>query len=557
MYMFLRNNVEHYYNFNKNILVTIILVLFIRLLLKKSPKKYTYYLWFVVIIRMLFPISIKSIFSIYNAEKIITPIINNTTINKIINITQPQYYTNALNVYKELNGYGYGTIPGYEIVRESSHADIGVLWLFGLAALIAYSIGTYIDVKKDCKTAIKLKDNIYQSDKFSSPFVIGYIQSKIIIPFNLDEQSQRIIIEHEQLHLKRKDNITRLLFYILAIFYWMNPFVWVAYHLFIKDMEMSCDEYVLSNKKEDNKTYSYTLVSIASNQKIVMPKPLAFGENSIKERIKNILSWKEPNKKKIIFGLLLSVYCLVAFTTDPTDQKKVMDLINENTNNIKKVIVENEKTNDIQNEYTIEFDSWIQLRDIKKILNSIEISNLKIDSKRNQILTTLTIFDEHSNKIELYFTENYDECILNVNGNKTTYKVKNTEFTKETLQTVINYRTISFDAGLLNEDIPNSYYDLSEIKIFAKKIIDEHVSESQSSISITIENGYYGFRTNHIIEKDKITFISLDDENILVFNINEIDGKYELIFNESESYVIYDDLLERLRILNFKEDMWY
>ena len=154
----------------------------------------------IVIIRMIFPISIKSIFSVYNLEKVITPVISNATINQIINIAQPQYYSNAINA-NEIIGATFIDIPGYNIMFD--YISLTTLWLFGVVGILAYSISTYIDLKLNLKSSIKLRDNIYQSDNFTSPFVIGYIKPKIIIPFNLEKQAQRIIIEHEQLHIKR------------------------------------------------------------------------------------------------------------------------------------------------------------------------------------------------------------------------------------------------------------------------------------------------------------------------------------------------------------------
>ena len=555
LYEILRNSIEHIYNYNKNVLVTILLVIFIRMLLRKSPKKYSYYLWIIVIIRMIFPISIQSIFSIYNLEKVITPIINNNTINQIITITQPQYYTNALNAYENLNAYG--EIPGFEIIRQSSYVDISVIWLFGMVAFIVFAIGTYIDVKRNIKTAIKLKDNIYQSDNFTSPFVIGFIKPKIIIPYNLEEQTQRIILEHEQLHIKRKDYLIRIIFYVLAIIYWINPFVWVAYHLFIKDMEMSCDEYVLSNNNEINKTYSYTLLHIASNQQISMPRPLAFGENAIKERVKNVLHWKQPNKKTILLSICLCLYCLLAFTTDPTNQKKLSNLIVKNgISDIKQVNIEIDKLPNNSEYYLLEIDSYLHLRDINKILNLIEINDISIQPSNKEVLTTLTILVEELNELKISFTEEYDECIFNLNGKSSSYKVINKEFTKEVLNSAVNYEKMRFEAAMEREDMPNHYYDHSRIVIREKNTMGEYVDEEYASIGISIGSFYYGHSCKYVLEKNKLTLYSLVDDSIFVFYIYEVEGSYQLIFNELESNVIENDMLERLKILVFEEEIW-
>ena len=94
--------------------------------------------------------------------------------------------------------------------------------------------------------AVRLQGNIYQCDEIATPFVMGLFHSKIYIPYRLQEEEQQYIIAHEKYHIRRGDNYIKLIAFLLCCLHWINPLVWISYHLMIRDMEMSCDEHVLA-----------------------------------------------------------------------------------------------------------------------------------------------------------------------------------------------------------------------------------------------------------------------------------------------------------------------
>ena len=109
--------------------------------------------------------------------------------------------------------------------------------------------------------------------------------------------AQEYVIAHEQTHLARRDNLAKILGYVVLILHWFNPLVWLAFKLFVTDMEMSCDESVIRNSKEDiRKEYSRSLLEL-SIEKSTLGVPMAFAEGNPKERIKNVM---KSNTKKII-----------------------------------------------------------------------------------------------------------------------------------------------------------------------------------------------------------------------------------------------------------------
>ena len=328
-------------------------------------------------------------------------------------------------------------------------------------------------------------------------------------------------------------------------------------------MEMSCDEYVCANYKDINKTYSYTLLHVASHQQISLPKPLAFGENSIKERVKNILHFKQPNKKTILLSLCLCVYCLLAFTTDPTNQKKINHLLNDyNINSIKQVEIINYYTN--YEPRTIEtslIESWYHLSKIELLFNYIEISDQTIQPSNKMIDSEFKILGENNQKIILKFVEDYTECIVESSENSKSYKIKNDKLAIERL-----YRAQDYNRVYL---YPKNQFDLNQGKygnnnqiglLEKQEYLDVKFEERYAYLQIKqlYDEYYYSIDCTYSFDENKLTMVSEEDANIIVFNIIENKGEYEFILNENESNIIYEDLLESLKLFVFTDkNPWY
>ena len=113
----------------------------------------------------------------------------------------------------------------------------------------------------------------------------------------MTESEKIYIIEHEKVHIKRKDYVTKIIAFLILIIHWFNPIMWISFILMTRDMEMSCDERVMKNLGEDIKTnYSYSLLNLAVNKGNTFNIPLSFSENNIKSRIENVLNYKKPKK---------------------------------------------------------------------------------------------------------------------------------------------------------------------------------------------------------------------------------------------------------------------
>ena len=76
------------------------------------------------------------------------------------------------------------------------------------------------------------------------------------MPFRLAEKERQFVLMHERYHIKRKDYLVKRAAFMLVIVHWFNPLVWLAFCLMSADMEISCDEKVISKlsmemRKED------------------------------------------------------------------------------------------------------------------------------------------------------------------------------------------------------------------------------------------------------------------------------------------------------------------
>lgn len=305
--------------------IVIVLVLLARLPLKKAPKIFSYALWAVVLFRLVCPVSFSSEFSllgIFNAP----PAINGTVAYipaDIVHTEYPQVNLSLPAVSEAINN----TLPQGEEQLVADPLEVLVsmatpLWLLGIAAMLIYSMISLIRLRRKLIGAVCLRDNIYLADHVSTPFVTGVFRPKIFLPSTISEQEQSYIILHEQTHIRRLDHIIKMVAFLALAVHWFNPLVWAVFVCAVKDMEMSCDEHVLKQIGFDIKgAYSTSLLSLATGRRLISGSPLAFGEDTIKGRIKNIMNFKKPAVWVTVVLVLLVSALSIGFAVDQANVK--------------------------------------------------------------------------------------------------------------------------------------------------------------------------------------------------------------------------------------------
>ena len=323
----------------------ILVVLLARLMLKKSPKVISYALWSIVLFRLVCPFSFESRFSFVPTQIPTTPEFENySLLDKDISFGSAA--SAALSAVGDAANGGLGVLHVYLEPATSeersytfaSHSDIWILfgkyiWVAGIAALLIYSIISLLRLRSKLVGAVKWHGNIYFADRIPSPFVLGIVRPKIYLPSALSEDEQEYILLHEQTHIRRLDYIFKIAAFFALVVHWFNPLVWVAYVLFIRDMEMSCDESVMKNMDTDiRQKYSASLLSLATGRRIIAGTPLAFGEGDTKSRIKNVMSYKKPAFWVIAASIILAALISVGLLTNSnstTVKNKVLDYLHE------------------------------------------------------------------------------------------------------------------------------------------------------------------------------------------------------------------------------------
>ncbi|MBQ4370482.1 MAG: hypothetical protein II784_05715, partial [Oscillospiraceae bacterium] len=201
-------------------------------------------------------------------------------------------------------------------------ADIAMLaWCLGMAVMLVYAVVTCVRLRRELLGAEKVDKNVYASVNVDSPFIFGIIRPRIYIPAGLEGETRELALRHEAYHMKRLDHIAKPLAYLLLTLHWFNPLCWLSFFLMSRDMEMSCDEKVLSELGGSRKEYSSALLALGEEKRFPKPSPLNFGGSDIKTRIKNILRWSRPKAVITVIALVICLAALAACAMNPNPAK--------------------------------------------------------------------------------------------------------------------------------------------------------------------------------------------------------------------------------------------
>lgn len=298
--------------------IVILVIVAARLILKRSPKVFSYALWAIVLFRLLIPVSIPSQVSMIPDA----PVVSGAVVNSALPEIEFQTIRDMeQNYYESQKAHSEDSVRVY-ISRSMEPMDyLPILWLAGIVCMTFFSGLSYWRIRKKIRIAVPLRDNIRIADDIKSPFVIGFFRPKIYLPNHLGSREQEYIILHEQHHIRRFDHIIKVLAFLALTVHWFNPLVWVAFGLACKDMEMSCDEAVIRKLGgEVRADYSASLLTLATGRRIIAGMPLAFGEGDTKGRIRNLAKWRKPAVWVMIVAALLCVVLAVSLLTDPAKQ---------------------------------------------------------------------------------------------------------------------------------------------------------------------------------------------------------------------------------------------
>ena len=292
----------------------ILVLLALRPLLKKAPRRFSCLLWGLVAVRLALPFSFESRVSMVPQAA-----------------AAPQKIAQALNP-GQMNWVSPAALAANPLPAAEAAAPafspatlIPLVWGLGIAAMLLYAAISYFRLYRQVRISAPAGKRVYRCDTISTPFILGTVNPKIFLPSDLDEKTAVSVLAHEQAHLRRGDHLWKPLGYVLLSIYWFNPLCWVAYFLFCRDVEQACDEAVIDRMDtQQKKDYSAALLACAAPNRLQVC-PLAFAEVGVKQRIAGVLNYRKPKFWVVTLAALLCVSLTAGLLTDPVKATKAED----------------------------------------------------------------------------------------------------------------------------------------------------------------------------------------------------------------------------------------
>lgn len=290
-----------YWIFNMSITaaVTGSLVMAVRSV-KRIPRRLAVFLWLIPFFRMTVPLGLNSRYSLMSLLSQVT--------TKTVVVYQPTADTAFSMTNCVMAANSYFPITYKENMLEKVFGIASVIWIIVFAAIVLTLAAIYVSTLREIKDATRLRDNIYLSDKIISPAVYGIRKPRIVLPVSYQDRDMELIILHEKTHIRRADNLWRMLAFVIVAAHWFDPLCWVFLRLFLADLELACDECVLVTIGDERaKEYAMSLLESKRSATVFVS---AFGGAKIRTRIEHILSFR----KMTWFSLTASVALIAAIS---------------------------------------------------------------------------------------------------------------------------------------------------------------------------------------------------------------------------------------------------
>lgn len=299
----------------------ILAVIALRLLLRRAPKRFRLLLWAVVGLRLALPWSIESALSLIPSAQ---------TLPEGIMLERAPVLDTGISALNGAINPGFTAAFTPELGASANPLQVllpiaAALWMLGAAAMLLWALVSWLRLRKRVREAVRLEENVYECE-IASPFVLGLFRPRIYLPFSLENGERELVLAHKRAHITAGDHIIKPLGWLLLAAHWYNPLVWLAYALFCRDIELACDERVVRGLSlSDRADYSQALLDLSRPRGGVRACPLAFGESSVKGRVKSVLSYKKPAFWLVLLAVVVCVGAAVCFLTDPKEEAEPVD----------------------------------------------------------------------------------------------------------------------------------------------------------------------------------------------------------------------------------------
>lgn len=282
--------------------LTGVVVIVRALAIHRMPKGALLALWWMVLARLLLPVSLPSRVSAYTLLGIRDAVVSETYAAQVAAHAAPTA-PEALPAAVQ----GYAAAP--------SRALAGLLplaWAAGSVGCALFFLVTSVRCRREFRTSLPAAHEAVRgwlaahplrrpvevriSDRISAPLTYGVLRPVILLPegFGCGDAAQlSYVLTHEWIHIRRFDGLTKLLIAAAACLHWWNPFAWVAWVLFNRDLELACDEEVVRRHGVASRAaYARALITLEERKSGLAPFCSSFNHNAMEERITAIMKIK-------------------------------------------------------------------------------------------------------------------------------------------------------------------------------------------------------------------------------------------------------------------------
>lgn len=440
-----------------NFLGTVIILLIVVLravLINRLPKKTFLILWWIALIRLLVPFSIKSVTSIYSLLQ---------SIYSDINPVRTAQTTTFLPIHGNMPEIANGLSEAM-VQRTESILILSVIWLAGLLLCFGFFAVSYIKCYREFRFSLPVENDILeawkekhplkrslsirQTETIAAPLSYGVIRPVILMPKNTEWKNiyqLRYVLEHEYVHIRRLDMLTKLIMIAAVCIHWFNPLVWVMYILFNRDLELSCDETVVRRFGMDIKSvYATALISMEEKKSGLTPLCNSFSKNAIEERIRAIMKIKKTSKFAVIISAVLVICVTGGFATSASSLEKKTETAQENgetTVALNEVNIREDESlssSDVEWWTAEEYAKWLD--EEKEVLQSMigEKAYTGGDGwfvwTQEKVDETIALYEDNLQKIKdgMKLSKSSDDAV----GITMAYSPENIEYAKQEAETV-------------------------------------------------------------------------------------------------------------------------
>lgn len=319
----------------------------------KISRQWQYYIWLVVILRLLLPFAPERNL-MATACQAVEQALSGTTLSVL-----PQPMTDTEDADVPVSVWTPGSVTVDNALQEDENADnpapdfkdaahlssgnenvgdyIWLVWLAVVSGLLIRKITMYQSfvryVKDGCspvndiamlerfsdaatQTGIKKPVELCVNPLVSSPMLIGFFHPCIVLPgTEISEKDFHYIALHELTHHKRRDILYKWLVQVTVCLHWFNPMVYRMRREITRACEFSCDAAVLAKVGKDHapeygKTLLDAMAAVRTYRENFGAVTLSENKQLLKERLVAVMNVRKKSKAVVMLTGVMTL-CLI------------------------------------------------------------------------------------------------------------------------------------------------------------------------------------------------------------------------------------------------------